>query len=193
MATKLSYISRCETHRAAPAIHFHSGKFPIGVAKYLTWKQTLWIDRFTCTHHLWTMPVFIYGANKLMIDSYLLSIFIVVSHVLLGRWLTPHYIQTVDGANDVKCNEHGENRKCKQIVREKGTDNHKLDPQRYRYLNVNLAHELWRDISFGILQISKDNPPCWLYLLRLLWRWQLFNFLVFAGILYPLSRYIIVQ
>lgn len=140
--------------------------FPIGVTKYLTWKQTLWIDRLTCTHHLWTIPLYVYGAGGLNLDSYYLSVVIVMIQVLLSRWLTPHWIQ-------IACDD--------DIYEEKIL----LDPTKYRYLNVNLSHELWRDISFSFLQISKDGPPVWVYLFRLLWRWQVLNFLVFIGVLLP--------
>mmetsp|Transcript_11240 Transcript_11240/g.18580 ORF Transcript_11240/g.18580 Transcript_11240/m.18580 type:complete len:321 (-) Transcript_11240:30-992(-) len=147
-----------------------SGKFPVGVMKYLTWPQTLWIDRLTCTHHLWTIPLFIYASNKeLGLDSFMLSVCIVTIKVCLSRWLTPHCIQAIKSKDDVASET-------------------KSDPQRYRYLNVNLCHELWRDITFSFLQISHDKPPGWLYLWRLLWRWQLFNYLVFVGVLSPLSR-----
>lgn len=144
------------------------GKFPIGVMKYLTWKQTLWIDRLTCTHHLWTIPLFVYGAGELNMHSYTLSGFVVAIHVLLSRWLTPHHIKIVSNT----LSQH-------QV---------QSDPTKYRYLNVNLSHELWKDISFSFLQISYDGPPAWLYLFRLLLRWQALNFLVFIGILLPLSR-----
>lgn len=150
-----------------------SGKFPIGVAKYLTWKQTQTTDRFTCTHHLWTIPLFIYGANGLQVASYLLSVCIVVGNVLLSRWLTPSSIQLFENTGAKQCHDSK-------------TDSTK----NYRYLNVNLSHELWRDISFGFLQISKDDPPCAVYIFRLLWRWQLFNGLIFIGILHPLSQLI---
>ena len=150
-------------------------KFPVGVMKYLTWKQTLWIDRLTCTHHLWTMPLIIYATKNEQVlvglDAFLLSSCIVTIKVVLSRWLTPHCIQVV--SDDKRSKDY----KAKQN-----------DPQRFRYLNVNLCHELWRDISFSFLQISHDNPPGWLYLWRLLWRWQVFNFLVFVAILSPLSR-----
>jgi hypothetical protein len=147
-----------------------TGKFPIGVAKYLTWKQTLWIDKLTCTHHLWCIPLFIYGAGGISLDAYLLSAYIVSIQVLLSRWLTPHHIQV------------GVNTSNQQNIQQ--------DPTKYRYLNVNLSHELWRDISFSFLQISKDNPTGWLYLVRLLWRWQLLNYLVFVLVLHPCSEFI---
>lgn len=153
-----------------------TGKFPVGVMKYLTWPQTLWVDRLTCTHHLWTIPLFIYASNNpLGLDSFKLSVCIVTIKVCLSRWLTPHCIQVIknkdDGGNENEV-----------------ADETNIDPQRYRYLNVNLCHELWRDITFSFLQISHDKPPGWLYLWRLLWRWQFFNYLVFVGILSPLSR-----
>mmetsp|Transcript_733 Transcript_733/g.975 ORF Transcript_733/g.975 Transcript_733/m.975 type:complete len:335 (-) Transcript_733:53-1057(-) len=154
-----------------------SGKFPVGVMKYLTWPQTLWIDRLTCTHHLWTIPLFIYASNNpLGFDSFKLSFCIVTMKVCLSRWLTPHCIQVIKSKD-------GDGNENEAVVAETNSD-----PRRYRYLNVNLCHELWRDITFSFLQISHDKPPGWLYLWRLLWRWQLLNYLVFVGILSPLSR-----
>ena len=55
-----------------------------------------------------------------------------------------------------------------------------LSPKEHKYMNVNLAHALWKDIKFDILQINYDDPPAGLYLFRLLWRWQGFNTLVYA-------------
>ena len=49
-----------------------------------------------------------------------------------------------------------------------------------KYLNVNLAHELWKDIKFDLLQINYDDPPAGLYLFRLLWRWHGFNTIVYG-------------
>lgn len=152
-----------------------SGKFPIGVAKYLTWKQTLWIDRLTCTHHLWTIPLFVYSAGDVTLNSFVLSCYVVVIQVLLSRWLTPHHIRIVEHSNQVSISEQKSDRS---------------DPTKFRYLNVNLSHELWRDISFSFLQISKDTPSCSLYLCRLLSRWLLLNFVVFLGVFLPLNNLI---
>eukprot|EP00804_Cyclotella_cryptica_P019669 CCRYP_014001-RA/>CCRYP_014001-RA protein AED:0.44 eAED:0.45 QI:0/0/0/1/0/0/2/0/268 len=152
-----------------------SGKFPIGVAKYLTWKQTLWIDRLTCTHHLWTIPLFVYSAGEVKLNSYVLSCYIVVVQVLLSRWLTPHHIRIDKHSNHAS-----------------GTDeiSDTSDPAKFRYLNVNLSHELWRDISFSFLQISEDNPSCSLYLCRLLSRWLVLNLVVFLAVFLPLEKLI---
>lgn len=145
-------------------------KFLIGVTKYLTWKQTLWIDKLTCTHHLWTIPLLFFGAGEVNFDSYFLSIHVVLIQVILSRWLTPHHIRNTSFASDLH--------------------NMQSDPIEYRYLNVNLSHEVWKDISFSFLQISVDKPSYWLYLFRLLWRWQLLNLLVFIGVLLPLNNLI---
>jgi hypothetical protein len=121
-----------------------SGHFVVGVAKYLTWPSTPWATRLTCTHHLWTLPLFLgYAAAPLTHQALALSGIIMVLHVTLSRLMTPFRVET-------------------------------------KYLNVNLSHELWKDISIGCLQISKDNPSARVYLVRLLWRWQTFNVLVFA-------------
>lgn len=46
------------------------------------------------------------------------------------------------------------------------------------YLNVNLAHELWRDIHIKALQIN--HPKASVYLFRLLWRWLLFQTMTYG-------------
>jgi len=61
-------------------VFFASGfkKFPIGVAKYLTWKETDSISKYTCTHHLWTIPLHIFAVGgDLPFSSYGMSIYIV--------------------------------------------------------------------------------------------------------------------
>lgn len=128
-----------------------TGRFPIGVAKYLTWPETPWATRLTCTHHLWTIPLFIYyAAAPLQVEALLLSCLLMVVHVTLSRLMTPFRVGNVD----------------------KG-----------KYLNVNLSHELWKDIKMSALQISTDNPPAHVYLFRLLVRWQGFNLLVYLVLL----------
>lgn len=164
-------------------VYVISGTFPFGVIKYLTWKQTLWIDRCTCTHHLWTIPLLLYGARGLITwESFQLSVYIVTCHVLLSRWLTPQAVQCRTTTKTATNNTNGGD----------GMQNI-TDPNCYRYLNVNLSHELWRDVTIPCLQISNDNPTCLIYFMRLLLRWHLFNALVFAGVLLPTSRIISVE
>ena len=152
--------------------YFATGRFPVGVAKYLTWTQTLWIDKMTCTHHLWCIPLVLYGSGQpLTFDSYKLNVVIVATNVLLSRWLTSESIMI---ASKDESQEQLEN------VRQ--------DPSKYRYLNVNLSHSLWRDIKIRFVQISRDDPGCFLYMFRLLLRWQVFNLMTFVLILQPLSH-----
>ena len=66
--------------------------FPIGVFKYLLWPETQWSAKITCTHHVWTIPLILYGANgQLDFGSYLINITATFSHVALSRWLTPFW------------------------------------------------------------------------------------------------------
>ena len=132
--------------------------FPIGVAQYLTWPKTSWSTRITATHHLWTIPLALYAVGgRMQWASYLLSVFVVTPHVLLSRLLTPFTIQRRRKADDRTANVEDD-----------------------KYLNVNLCHEVWKDIKFGFVQIKRDNPSVGTYLFRLLWRWNIFNLATFA-------------
>ncbi|GKY98822.1 hypothetical protein MPSEU_000838300 [Mayamaea pseudoterrestris] len=136
-------------------------KFPIGVAKYIFWEGTSWTTRITCWHHVWTLPLLLWGAQGMHPIAFVLSAIVMVANVCVARCTTPF---------DLHDNEH------------KLDD--KVEP---KYLNVNLSHELWRDIKFKFLQINYDDPPVGLYLFRLLWRWECFNLMVFM-VLYGLCR-----
>lgn len=95
---------------------FHSGKFPIGVTKYLFWPGTSFASRITSTHHLWTIPLVLWASGGMHFLSLPLSAFVVVSNVLLSRFMTPRSI--------ILKNNHDKNEE--------------------KYLNINMAHELWR-------------------------------------------------
>lgn len=130
--------------------------FPIGVCQYLIWKQTNWSVRLTCTHHFWTIPLFIYGAGGLDWGSYLMNIVIVSSYVMLSRWLTPFGLNPQRFASDKKKQQQFE-----------------------KYMNINLSHELWQDIEIGFLRRQVDDQSTGVYLVRLIMWWQLFNLLSF--------------
>jgi hypothetical protein len=130
------------------------GKFPIGVAKYLSWPETTWSTRVTCTHHLWTIPLLLTACGGAVPTSSLyLSFVLMVFNVSMSRLLTPSEIHVPARRGNKK---------------------------QSKYLNVNLSHELWKDIKLHFLQISLDDPPTFLYLFRLLWRWQTFNTMVYV-------------
>mmetsp|Transcript_4667 Transcript_4667/g.6065 ORF Transcript_4667/g.6065 Transcript_4667/m.6065 type:complete len:339 (-) Transcript_4667:37-1053(-) len=164
-------------------------KFPIGVAKYITWPQTSWATRITCTHHVWTIPLLIYACNGFQypIHTYILSGFVIVINVCTSRWLTPFTVHVIHNEDEVN------HYKKKDLVQNTVSSQQSQSQSQlvYKYLNVNLSHELWKDItsSFSILQIKYDNPGTAVYLFRLLWRWQLFNGVVFVVVLHPLSKY----
>ena len=90
-------------------------------------------------------------------SSYFLSVIVVTIHVLLSRLLTPFAIQ-------------GRIR----------TDNQTTKVETDKYLNVNLSHEVWKDVKIGFVQIKHDNPSVRTYLFRLLLRWNIFNLVSFA-------------
>jgi hypothetical protein len=126
--------------------------FVIGVTKYLFWPGNK-DARWTCTHHLWTIPLILYGTGvRIHVLALPLSLIYMTTNVLLSRFMSPATIQS-------------------------------------SYLNINLSHAVWKDISFRFLQINSDDPPVLLYLFRLLWRWQGFNTIIF-GILYLATRHL---
>lgn len=136
-----------------------SGKFPIGVTAYLFWENTSWSTRITCTHHFWTIPLFVYATRCIPAVALPLSAVIMVINVISSRYMIPAAIEAVDPTT---C---GDRTKPKMLQ---------------KYLNVNLSHALWKDIKISWLQINHDDPPALIYLWRLLWRWEGFNILIFG-------------
>ena len=128
--------------------------FLIGVCQYLVWEETQWSAKITCTHHFWTIPILIYGANgKLDGGSYFMNIIIVSSYVLLSRWLIPFGLHPI-------------------VATKSNTKKRRFE----KYMNVNLSHELWQDIKIGILRKQADCQSPRVYLQRLIVWWMLFNF-----------------
>jgi hypothetical protein len=128
------------------------GRFPIGVCKYLFWDGTTWANRITATHHLWTIPVVLYATQGLHWLALPLSGVYMTTNVLLSRYMTPP---------------------CVRVSPEEKEE---------KYLNVNLAHALWKDIQIKCLEINHGDPSAPVYLVRLLSRWQGFNLLVFIAL-----------
>lgn len=80
-------------------VFFISGKFPIGVAKYLSWPENAnWSTRITCSHHLWTIPIILFSSrSKMKLSAYPLAFLIMIVNVLLSRLLTPPDVKTKQG------------------------------------------------------------------------------------------------
>lgn len=132
-------------------------KFPIGVARYLTWPETSWATRITCTHHVWTIPLLLTATGgQVPFLALPFSFILMIANVCLSRMMVPPSL----------CH----------------TDTAKKDHIQNKYLNVNLSHELWRDIKIKLIQINYDDPPAPLYLFRLLWRWQGFNTIAYYAL-----------
>lgn len=144
--------------------------FPIGVCQYLIWKQTHWSAKITCTHHFWTIPLLIYGADGIQWEAYFMNSTTVASYVLLSRWLTPFGL-----------NSHAKNVEDDKTTPKEDKKKSSL-PKFEKYMNVNLSHELWQDIRIGILRRQADNQTTMIYLFRLVVWWQMFNLFCFLFI-----------
>jgi hypothetical protein len=72
--------------------YFITGKFPIGVSKYITWPETTWVKVFTSTHHLWFIPVCIYFNEGLPWNSFFLSMILVAFMAIYSRLVIPFEI-----------------------------------------------------------------------------------------------------
>ena len=173
------------------------GKFPIGVAKYLFWPSVTWEFRVTSTHHLWTIPVLMFACDGIHVLSCPLSMVIVTINVLLSRYMTP--IAIVEEHDTDTVPKHAANSSLAQAVntrnRQKKSDGSKSDQKttiELKYLNLNMSHELWKDIKLWIVASAVvDNPPPVVYLFRLLWRWFVLNVIVFC-VLYTASEIFVI-
>ena len=74
------------------ATYLTSGKFQIGVAKYLLWPETSWIKACTSTHHLWFIPLCIYLNEGLPWTSIKLSLAVVAYCSIYARMVIPFEI-----------------------------------------------------------------------------------------------------
>mmetsp|Transcript_9793 Transcript_9793/g.15042 ORF Transcript_9793/g.15042 Transcript_9793/m.15042 type:complete len:319 (+) Transcript_9793:92-1048(+) len=135
--------------------------FPVGVMKYLTWPETPNIAKVTSTHHLWTIPVLLYATRGLHPLAFPLAMVITTVNVCLSRWMTPPAVKIEKGRTQETIVAHTS----------------KLQPPAVKYLNVNLSHEVWKDIAHFIY--IDDKSTTLVYLFHLLWRWQGFNFIVY--------------
>jgi len=111
-----------------------TGKFKIGVAKYLAWPETSWSKRYLCAHHLWFMPAALWALGwHLPAHSFLLSCLFTSVSTGLSRYVTPKTWKDVFGGH-----EH--------------------------YMNVNAGHEFWKDAAKGTFFHSFNDSPGYIYL-----------------------------
>ena len=103
-------------------------KFPIGVAKYMTWPETSNMRRLTSTHHLWFMPLIQYTLGKKVI-SYESFSFVLINILVL------EIIGRTTIGREVK-----------------------LSDKNSVYMNLNLSYELWKDVKIKFLEVFSKQP-----------------------------------
>lgn len=129
-----------------------TGRWPVGVAAYLSWPTTPAATKLTSTHHLWFLPLCLLSMDHpaaLAPPSFALSVAINAALAISARAMVP--FQALDARGQL------------------------------HYMNVNLTHECWRDVKvpalhwgdhrrwflalpFLMLVWNTLNAPCWLLL-----------------------------
>lgn len=135
-------------------------KWPIGVAAYLTWPETPFIKNITATHHIWFIPLILYLLRGRATGFPIKSLGTAIMVNFLGASFSRLFAP-------------------RELVAPDGTVTH---------LNINLAHECWKDIKIPFLHTT-DNGPAALYIphLMLWWNatdlpfWVLFRMIVRFG------------
>ena len=204
-------------------LYIGTGHCPIGVAKYVFTSSTTshgnhsthtnyskkndtinlkhlqqqhWSNRVTWTHHLWTIPLVLYGCQyRIHFVSYVLSILYLLLNVTLSRYLIPSHIaipimtkrtvpatcSTTGSTNDpVTTSSSWTTPPSNDTTwNERHTMVHRYE---LYYLNINLSYEVYKDVQhIPFLRISSPTAtmPWYRYLLALSWRWQCFNTIVY--------------
>ena len=108
-------------------------KFPVGVAKYLTWWDVPVAKKVTALHHLWFLPLCVVMVRRSgglpMGHSWLLSCASTCVLAAISRACTPQ----------------------DAVVPRTG---------KLMHLNINLSHAFWKDIDVGFLHIFDNAPAC---------------------------------
>lgn len=78
-----------------------TGKFPVGVAKYLTWPETTKIRLLTTTHHVWFMPLILMTLKNMKKYPFIIFIFTYLVSLpmsLIPRIMTPKTLNIINKA-----------------------------------------------------------------------------------------------
>jgi hypothetical protein len=105
------------------------GKFKVGVAKYLLWPETTWSKKYLCTHHLWFMPLALYALGW-HLPVYSFILSCIFTSASTGLCRWTTPKMWKDVYNG---HEH--------------------------YMNVNAAHEFWRDVKIPLLHTFNECHP----------------------------------
>ena len=160
----------------------HRRRFLVGVCQYVFDEQVSWHTRVTCTHHLWTIPFVVWSvlhqndydnASLIILEEphgfwaqwcllFGLSGLATTVHVLVSRAWIPLYDHCEDAITTTNPGDSSNTASPSSSV-----------SSTKKYLNVNLGHALWRDVTLPFLQIT--HPHAVVYMPRLLLRWQCLN------------------
>lgn len=178
-------------------LYILTGKVTVGVFNHILLSKIPWYHHLTTWHHIWTLPLL--GIATWSLSSspwssqtsytilqylgmewchcyfqvWILSGAVMTLNVLSSRALTPYGLviarPSLSSSSSPPPSIVGDNR-----------------PGSYfHYLNINLCHEVWKELSMNIsfLRIQQDAPPVPLYLARLLIRWFFLNTLILFAVL----------
>jgi len=95
-----------------------TGNFPIGMAAYMAWPETSWGERLSSTHHFWFIPICILVIHQLRGKFTIKSLFISLSFILPVLYASQFFPE--------------------EIILKNGET---------FYLNINMAHGWWKDVS----------------------------------------------
>lgn len=113
-----------------------TGKYHVGVAKYLSNPNISKMKKITAWHHIWFLPLMLYTLHwQLPQYSFTLGSIAASLTTLLARPSIPFYCLSLN-------RDESNNNKYKLI-----------------YLNVNCPYAFWEDIPFSILHIFNHKAP----------------------------------
>eukprot|EP01053_Blabericola_migrator_P003551 Blabericola_migrator_1__3550@NODE_2053_length_3353_cov_218_206634_g50_i1_p2_GENE_NODE_2053_length_3353_cov_218_206634_g50_i1NODE_2053_length_3353_cov_218_206634_g50_i1_p2_ORF_typecomplete_len365_score51_14_NODE_2053_length_3353_cov_218_206634_g50_i122583352 len=120
------------------------GKFPIGVAAYLTWEETHIFKKITCAHHLWFTPLI--ASIFAMYPPSPVGGFPFVPTVLMG--LTIQWMIVILPRMFLPCSAlwPAETKLSPEEERKAKKDKYGR-PLTMLYLNVNLSYGPWKDVK----------------------------------------------
>lgn len=107
-------------------------KFPIGVAKYITWPETTKLKLLTSTHHIWFLPLVVAMCCKSMKkypkEIYYFAYLISLHMTAIPRLTTPKTLNIPETKEEV-------------------------------YMNIMCTYELWKDVKNGLFSAFDRSHP----------------------------------
>ena len=156
-------------------------------------QQQHWSNRITWTHHLWTIPLVLYGCQyQIHFVSYILSILYLLLHVTLSSYFIPSHIvvpltpsstaafasTTATATATRTCDVPGTVSTPSESA---ATNEERQNGDSYElyYLNINLSYEVYKDVQHIPFLRIPTMKYWYQYMLALFWRWQCFNSIVY--------------